>query len=185
MKYGAQIETDRLLIRSWNLSKDNKEIFHELNSDEEIMQYFPHPRSRQVADELLEKLINIAKEDGYGWAAISLRTTGETIGFAGLSKVNFATEFTPATEIGWRLVVRHWGKGYATEAANALVSHGFDELKLDKIVAFAAPANTRSIAIMKKLGMRHEPSMDFDMPGFGEVQFARHAFYSLSRDERK
>ena len=53
MKYGTELKTDRLVIRSWNLSEDDRQVFHELNSDKQIMHYFPFCRSREVADKVL------------------------------------------------------------------------------------------------------------------------------------
>lgn len=158
-----------------------------MNSDKKIMRYYPFRRTREMADEMLEKVINIAKKDGYGWSAICLKETEEPIGFTGLSKVNFEAKFTPATEIGWRMVPRHWRKGYALEAALALVQHGFEELKLNEIVAFAVPQNTASTGLMQRLGMKPCPDMDFDMPGIGDdhAHLRRHVFYRLNRNEFK
>ena len=182
MKYGTRLPTDRLIIRSWNWSEIDRTAFHNLNSDPQVMQYFPFTRTRQVADQVLEKLIDIAKKDGYGWAAICLKSTGQPIGFAGLSKVNFEAGFTPATEIGWRIMSDHWRKGYALEAASALIRHGFDDLGLAEIVAFAVKDNTPSIALMQRLGMQAFPDLDFDMPGIDEEhrQLRQHVFYRLS-----
>ena len=185
MKYDKRIETDRLIVRPWNLSTTDKEAFHELNSDDKIMHFFPFRRSRELADQVLENMINTAKNDGYGWAAICLKGVEQPIGFAGLSKVSFEADFVPATEIGWRLRVPHWHKGYATEAAKALVEHGFEELQLEEIVSFAIAQNKASIAIMQKLGMRRDRSLDFDLPGIDDTyaHLRRHEFYSLSRQD--
>jgi len=185
MKYGAELHTDRLIIRSWNLSEIDRAAFHILNSDEQVMQYFPFTRTREVADEVLESLITLAKSNGYGWSAICMKSTGEPIGFAGLSKVNFEAKFTPATEIGWRIMRPHWRKGYALEAASALILHGFNDLDLEEIVAFAAKDNTASISLMQRLGLQAVPAMDFDMPGIGDEHshLRKHIFYHLSKPD--
>ncbi len=187
MKYGRTLTTDRLIIRSWNLSEGDRQVFHQLNSDKKIMRHFPFLRTRKMADEVLEKIITIAKKDGYGWSAVCLRESGEPIGFIGLSKINFEAGFTPATEIGWRIVPGYWRKGYALEAALALVRHGFEELELDEIVAFAVPQNTASTRLMQRLGMKACPDMDFDMPGIGDdrAHLRRHVFYRLKKNEFK
>lgn len=185
MKHGITLETDRLLIRNWTLTDTDRQIWHELNSDEQVMKHFPFRRNRKQADAVLEQFTNTQKDIGYGWAVACLKDTGEPIGFTGLARVNFKVPFTGATEIGWRYVTRHWGKGYATEAAIALVNHGFDDLGLDKIVSFAVPQNTASIAIMQRLGMRAIPALDFDHPGIGEdyAHLRRHVYYELTKDE--
>ena len=185
MKYGTKLSTDRLIIRSWNLSEIDRSAFHILNSDEHIMRYFPFTRTREVADKVLESLIAAARINGYGWSAICLKSTGELIGFAGLSKVNFEAKFTPATEIGWRIMTPHWRKGYALEAASALIQHGFDDLGLEDVVAFAAKDNTPSIRLMQRLGMQANPDLDFDMPGFSDKlsHLRRHVFYRLNKPD--
>jgi len=171
------------MMRSWEFTKSDRAAFHILNSDKQVMRYFPFTRTQDVADRVLQKLITIAKNDGYGWSAICLKSTGEPIGFAGLSKVDFEAKFTPATEIGWRIMTPHWRKGYALEAASALIQHGFVDLGLEEIVAYAAEDNTPSIRLMQRLGMQAYPDLDFDMPGIddGHSNLRRHAFYRLRR----
>ncbi len=183
MKYGTKLNTDRLVLRSWNLGEIDRNAFHILNSDEQVMQYFPFTRTREVADKVLENLNSIAKANGYGWSAICMKSTGEPIGFVGLSKVDFEAEFTPATEIGWRIMTPHWRKGYALEAASALIQHGFDDLGLEEVVAFAAKDNTPSIRLMQRLGMQAFPDLDFDMPGISDKlsHLRRHVFYRLDK----
>ena len=70
----------------------------------------------------------------------------------------------PAVEIGWRLAAEHWGHGYATEAARAVLAFGFERLGLPEIVSFTTTANVRSRRVMEKLGMRHSPDDDFMHP---------------------
>lgn len=57
-------------------------------------------------------------------------------------------------EIGWHLHPRYWGRGYATEAARAVLEHGFAG-GLERVVAVTHPANTASQAVCRRLGMRH------------------------------
>jgi [ribosomal protein S5]-alanine N-acetyltransferase len=59
-------------------------------------------------------------------------------------------------ELGYWLGVPHWGKGYATEAARALVKYGFETLGLHRIFASHVARNTASAAVLKKIGMHHE-----------------------------
>jgi len=73
MKFGAELHTERLIIRSWNSSDIDRTAFHNHNSDEQVMQYFPFTRLREVADNVLKILITIAGNHGYGWSAICLK----------------------------------------------------------------------------------------------------------------
>jgi RimJ/RimL family protein N-acetyltransferase len=90
----------------------------------------------------------------------------------------------PCVEIGWRLARSHWGHGYATEAARAWLAHGFETLGLPEIVAFTDPANHRSLAVMRRLGMRPDPSRDFEHPAMPPGHPLRpHRLFALTRAE--
>jgi ribosomal-protein-alanine N-acetyltransferase len=79
-----------------------------------------------------------------------LRDTGEFVGTCGLEPFEFGNQ--PEVELGYRLCLKHWGQGYATEAANAVLRYGFDTLGLHKTMAFALPQNVASLRILEKLG---------------------------------
>jgi len=59
----------------------------------------------------------------------------------------------PEIEIGWRFLRSAWGQGYATEAARPLVTHGFDTVGLERIIAWIHPANRASLRVAEKLGL--------------------------------
>lgn len=183
MKAGTAITTDRLIIRHWR--DGDLEAFHLLNSDERVMEYFPFRRTRQESAETISRFRKIIADEGIGWAAVTSRDSGEVIGLSGLANVHFEAKFTPAVEIGWRLLPDHWGKGYASEAARALLAHGFRDLGLTDIAAFAVPANVASTAVMDRIGMHAEPEFDFDMPFpmEGYEHLRRHLFYRITREE--
>ena len=102
------------------------------------------------------------------------------VGFVGLQLAVFAAPFTPAVEVGWRLARAYWGRGYATEVARAALADGFGRLGLDEIVSFTVPGNTRSRAVMERLGMTRNPEDDFDHPSFAEGHpLRRHVLYRL------
>ena len=86
--------------------------------------------------------------------AVELQTAGEFIGCVGLSVPSFQADFTPCTEILWRLARARWGRGYATEAARACVRFAFSTLSLPEVVSFTAVRNVRSRAVMERLGLR-------------------------------
>ena len=176
-----RLVTQRLIIRPWTTQKRDADAFYFLNSDEKVMEFYPFRRNRTQSDEMLEKIINIANENNYGWSAVCLQESGEPIGFAGLSVVNFDAHFTPATEIGWRILPAHMGKGFATEAAKALLKFGFVDHDLNEIVSFALARNPASTNVMKKIGMCAEPDNDFDMPGVESADHRRHVFYRLTK----
>ena len=103
------------------------------------------------------------------------------IGSVGLNVPQFEAHFTPAVEVGWRLLPEQWGNGYATEAARAAVEFGFTRLGLDEIVSFTTTANEPSRAVMERLGMTHDEADDFDHPSLPDWPQRRHVLYRLKR----
>lgn len=178
------LETDRLIVRNWRNS--DRELFFEINSHERVMEFFPTRRSREEADELLDRIRGIIDETGIGLYALELKATGEPIGFCGLARTDLEPHLPDGTvEIGWRLAERFWGQGYVTEAANALLTHAFHTLGLDEVVSFAVTVNVRSTSVMRRIGMRHDPARDFDHPRVPDSHPAlkRHVLYSISCPE--
>ncbi len=106
----------------------------------------------------------------------------EFIGYIGLYTVQFDAEFTPCTEIGWRLSKDHWNNGYATEGAKACLDFAFTVLNISKIYSFTSLVNVRSINVMTKIGLGQEG--EFDHPNLNQDHpLYRHVLYSLERQE--
>ncbi len=84
--------------------------------------------------------------------AVTLRDDGRLIGGCGLRRTDVSGE----AFIGYVLRQDCWGRGYATEAARALLAFGFERLGLRRIFADCHPANAASWRVMEKLGMRRE-----------------------------
>lgn len=177
------IRTERLILRNWE--ERDRALFHHINSDERVMEYFPFRRDRAQSDALLERLRGFIETHGFGFMAIEIAASGECIGFAGLYKADYLEPFLPADaiEIGWRLAADHWGHGYVTEAARAHLAYGFETMGLDQIVSFAVAGNRRSTAVMERLGMLRDPAGDFDHPNVPDShpQLKRHVLYRLPR----
>jgi len=151
-----------LTLRRW--TDADLEPFAAINADPEVMEHFPAKLSRAQSDRLVERIEAGFEAHGFGLWALELTETGELIGFTGLAVPDFEAHFTPAVEIGWRLARSAWGHGYATEAARAALAFGFEKAALPEIVSFASTANKRSIAVMQRLGMSHNPADDFEHP---------------------
>ena len=178
------IHTERLILRNWE--DRDRELFHRINSDERVMEFFPFRRDRATADAKMDEFRGWIEEDGYGFAAAEIAATGECIGFVGLLDTDHVPSLPDgAIEIGWRLAPEFWGKGYVTEAAEAWLAFGFETLNPDEIVSFAVAENHRSTAVMKRLGMRADPANDFDHPDIPDShpQLKRHVLYRLKRKE--
>ena len=176
----TELTTERLLLRHWRAS--DSEAFAAMNADPDVMRHFPGTLQAEASDALLHRISSELDERGWGLWALEERASGRVLGFTGLSPVPFAAPFAPAVEIGWRLVRSHWGRGLASEAARASLKYGFGALSLHEIVAFTFVGNERSRAVMRRLGMTHDPADDFEHPLIAEGHPLRpHVLYRLSR----
>jgi RimJ/RimL family protein N-acetyltransferase len=169
------IETSRLCLREWKNS--DAEIFIEMNGNDKVMEFFPALLSAEETLAMIERTKKFIADHKFGFWAAERKDTNEFIGFVGLSIPRFQTDFTPCVEIGWRLAQKHWGNGFAPEAAAACLNYGFDILKLTEIVSFTSVLNTKSMNVMKKIGMHYVK--DFEHPGIEDGnRLKTHVLYS-------
>jgi RimJ/RimL family protein N-acetyltransferase len=174
--------TDRLVLRTWVPA--DREPFAAMNGDAEVMEYFPSTLNRRDSDELIDMIMAGFERNGFGLWALELRGDGRFIGFTGLSVASFEAPFTPAVEVGWRLVRWAWGHGYATEAARAALEFGFSQAGLAEVVSFTSVENIRSQAVMERLGLTHDPADDFEHPRIPRGHRLRsHVLYRIGRQQ--
>jgi RimJ/RimL family protein N-acetyltransferase len=180
------LRTERLILRNWE--DRDRELFHRINSDDQVMEFFPMRRSRAEADAIMDRLAAGIAKNGFGFCAVEIADTGEVAGFTGLNITNgLPVAEDGVVEIGWRIAAEFWGKGYVTEAARRWRDIGVDELGLERIVSFAVTGNHRSIAVMQRIGMSPRPDLDFDHPVVPatHLHLKRHVFYEmLPHDQR-
>lgn len=176
-----ELRTPRLLLRGW---RDADRVpFAAMNADPEVREHFPGgAMTRAESDAQVERFLERWRDDGHAPWAVERLDDGLFIGFIGLATAHFEAHFTPAVEVGWRLARDAWGSGYATEGGRASLQWGFQELGLAEIVSFTTPGNTRSRAVMQRLGMTRDPADDFDHPRIPAGDpLRRHALYRLTR----
>jgi len=153
--------------------------FRAIAADPDVMRYIgdgkPWPEER--ARQFVERQIALFGERGFCLWKLLPKQGGGLIGFCGLQPL---PETEPETlletaeiEVGWWLARAWWGRGLATEAARVALRDGFERVGLQRIVAIAQPANTASIGIMRKLGMRFEQMTE--SRGIPVVLYARDA----------
>lgn len=164
MDIDKTLKTQRLILRPWE--EEDLEPLSRLNADPRTMEFLPAPLTREESSARLKIYSHHIQDHGWGLWAVSAPGVSDFIGWIGLWSIDFDSHFTPAIEIGWRLLPEFWGQGYATEGAKASLQYGFDVLKLDEIVSITVPANGRSRRVMEKLGMHTDPKDDFDHPKF-------------------
>lgn len=175
MNLPREIHTDRLLLRRWVPS--DRLQFAGLNADPRVMEHFPSVLTREESDAIVNRIESHFERHGFGLWAVEVPEQIPFIGFVGLAVPSFQAHFTPCVEVGWRLAVESWGRGYATEAARAAVALGFGPAALSEIVSMTVPENDRSRRVMERLGMTHNPADDFDHPS--QPGHRRHVLYRL------
>lgn len=174
------ISTGRLTLRAWK--DDDLAPFAAMNADSAVREFFPGLLTKDESDASARRAQSKIVQHGFGMFAAEVRDSGEFIGFIGLDPMDFAIPGVPqpAVEIGWRLARAYWGKGFATEGAQALVHFAFSALHLEEIVSITVPANIRSRRVMEKIGMTHVPQLDFDHPRIAAGHpLRRHVLYLL------
>ncbi len=156
------LRTDRLRLRRW---RDADRLpFASLNADPEVMEFLPSTLSRRESDAFVNRIEACFEERGFGLWVVTENTSSHCLGYVGLWPATFESDFTPATEVGWRLARQAWGHGFAQEAAHSVVRDGFERVGLKEIVSFTSEVNLRSEEVMKSIGMTHDPQDDFDHP---------------------
>jgi RimJ/RimL family protein N-acetyltransferase len=185
MTVALRLRTDRLVLRP--VDAGDLDDVHALHNDEAVMRYLSRERARRedVRDTVLPAMLAWERRHpAWGYSAAIGSATGAFLGWVLFRP---ATDRPPAPgelEIGWRLARSAWGRGYATEAAAAVLHHGFAELDVRSVFAVTMAVNTPSRRVMERLGMRHVRSFhshhDDPLPGaeHGEVE------YRIDRDER-
>jgi RimJ/RimL family protein N-acetyltransferase len=164
----AAIETPRLLLRTFRPS--DLPVYAALNADPEVMRYLGGVISAAESDDIAAWAQETYATHRMGLLAIERRADGAFIGMCGLHHVSWY----PDIEIGWRLARDYWGSGYATEAAAAWLDYGFHALALPRVISITDVPNSRSIAVMTRLGMTldHEAELEEDGEKFAAVVYA-------------
>ncbi|HZH28704.1 MAG TPA: GNAT family N-acetyltransferase [Azospirillaceae bacterium] len=135
------------------------EPFHErhldglnvLNSDPVVMRYIGGTETLEETRAVIARVQARWAEWGYSWWTFLDRTTDEVVGAGCLQHLD--RDASKPHEIGWRLRPADWGRGFATEAATAIVDFAFDTVGAPVVFAVADPANTASTRVMQRLGM--------------------------------
>ena len=143
--------SNRLGFRHWIDS--DKEPFFNMNSDEDVMRYFPKKLTKPESDGFVKRITTHFDIHGFGLYAVDLLESNEFIGFIGFQEANFDAHFTPCIEIGWRLRKEYWNNGLATEGAQRCLDYAKQELKFEQIYSFTASTNIASESVMKKIGL--------------------------------
>jgi len=151
------LETARLALRE--LTPHDVDNLLQIFGDPEAMRYFPATQTAAETRAWIERNRASYREHGYGMWAATMRDTGAFVGQCGLVQ-QLDVDGQDEVEVGYTLVRAFWKQGLATEAAEACRDYGFAKCGLTRLVSIIDPANTGSIRVAEKLGMRFEKEID-------------------------
>lgn len=167
-----QLETSRLIMKQF--CEEDAHYLFELNSDPDVTRYVGEGPFNSIED-VYTFIRNYGQYKRYKMGRLNIfdKQTGEFIGWCGLKFLEDSSQ----VDLGYRLLKRYWGKGYATEASIACLDYGFNTLNLQKIIGTAMKENTASIRIFEKLGLKHT----HDIKDHGQSCVV----YAITKDEWK
>lgn len=144
------IETERLHLRT--VSPDDAAFYLELVNDPSWIRFIGDRGIRTLdaaRAAILDGPVAMYERLGYSLYLMQRRSDGAALGMCGLIK----RDVLPDTDIGYAILPRYWGHGYAYEAAAAVVAHARGPLRLPRLMAITSPGNDASIKLLGKLGM--------------------------------
>lgn len=164
------IVTERLVLRAYQ--EDDVYPLHEvLYGDEAAMALLGGPRAIAGTRAALERSMHQQEQEGYSFWPVIERESGLLVGEAGLFPL---APDGPDVALGYAFGSAYWGRGYATEAARAVLAEAFGPLDLPRLVAITREANTGSRRVLEKLNFR--------VQGMRHVWGAEQLFYTLERE---
>jgi ribosomal-protein-alanine N-acetyltransferase len=142
-------ETVRLVVRPY--TEEDRENFYQLNGDAEVMRFIRPAKTKEECDQFLLQVIAAAAATPlYGrWAAHS-KASGEFIGSFAVIPVENSCQM----QMGYALLPKYWGKGYATELTRAGLEYVFSKTPLEVIYGYTEMPNTASQKVLLKCGFK-------------------------------
>jgi RimJ/RimL family protein N-acetyltransferase len=175
-----ELHTARCVLRQWQ--EPDLAPWADMNADAEVRRHFASVLSAADAYAEAGRCRAAIAQRGWGMWALELPGVLPFAGFVGLNVPHYDAPWIPAVEIGWRLSRAAWGRGYATEAAQAALRFGFERLGLDEVVAICVPDNAPSRRVMDRIGLVRDEAGDFDHPRIEPGhRLRRHLLYRARR----
>lgn len=163
------IITERLVLRAYE-EDDLQQLHAVLYSDEAAMALLGGPRDLAGTRAALERTMHQQESGGYSFWPVIERESGLMCGEAGLFPL---APDAPDVALGYAFGSAYWGRGYATEAARAVIAEAFGALGMDRLVAITRETNHGSRHVLAKLGFREH--------GLRHVWGAEQLYFTLQR----
>ncbi len=153
------IETERLILRPWR--EADLPAWRAMNAEPEVAYWLGGPPDPDEAAAAFARERAAIDNDGHGMWAAERKADGVLVGRIGVRRIpeQWGHPMGGETEIGWRLTRAAWGFGYASEGAAASLAWAFSNLDVKRILAWTAATNTRSEAVMRRIGMTRAPDL--------------------------
>lgn len=171
MSSDFQLLTERLRLRPYRL--DDVAAAFTVFGDPDVMRYStsgPDP-NLAATEARVRKLMDHQQSFGFSLWVVEDRATGAVLGDCGLKQLDGG----PEIEVGYRLAKPHWGRGYASEAAEASVRYGFETSALPRIVAVTDHPNAASQHVLRKIGLKYQGPAQY----YGREM----SYFAVERDE--
>lgn len=156
--------TERLVLRTWD--EGDLDEFIRVTNTPAVMQWLGGVWGREAHESAFGRIQQYQRDFGHTFWIVEERDSGELLGFCGLKRVNSpgAEAIAGMAEVGWRLRENAWGKGVAKEAAIASIDLAFERFNYGEVVAITVEGNAASQGLMRRLGMRRRPDLDYVDP---------------------
>ncbi len=174
------LETDRIILRP--MKKEDVEPIFAMRSDADVMRFIRAPAiKRSEAENWVNLVSSRWADEKIGFCSLIEKQSGKFLGWCGL----WHLQETGEIEVGYAIAKEFWRKGYAAEAAEALLKYGFEKLNLNKIVAVAFPENKASQRVMRKLGMSYDYTGEFYERDLVHYSITREEFFNAKSPRRQ
>jgi [ribosomal protein S5]-alanine N-acetyltransferase len=153
------VETARLTLREF--ADTDVDAIHEIQGDRQHMRFTFAAASRADTENWLRRYAESRAVNSFAPWTIVHRADSRIIGWGGLSIDPLAPGW--GSEVAYFIHQQYGGQGFATEVVRASLQHGFGDLKLAAIGAFAMPENLASVRVLEKCGfhfLRYEPALE-------------------------
>jgi RimJ/RimL family protein N-acetyltransferase len=182
------VVTRRLSLRP--LDKTDLDALAVVLANREVWQFeYGRGMTRIETQAFLDRQLKLWVDFGFGGCGVRELRSPDLVGVVGLSVPTVFQDRLPAVTVGWRFSPTVWGKGYATEAATAVLDQAFTTMALDRVGCVTGAANVRSVALAERLGMTFVAEADAPRDDGSGVVSAKlfqipHTDWLAARNER-
>lgn len=161
------LETERLILRK--ITENDAGLQDRVLNTPAVMQFLGGVRELHQIEESHAKTMASYSRNGFGFLFLIEKATGDLVGHAGLKRVDIPSAPNLGDhEIGWLVREDRWRRGYAHEAASAVLDWAFTTIGAPFVVATTSNRNIGSWRLMEKLGMERREDLEFHEPDFSE-----------------